>query len=359
MPIWQHVNRHDTRDSNASKTQVSMGLPVRIQSVCSTSAYFLCNVYVHILCTRSIKLTYNWRLHLYSLFYLSAPTGISITIPCTCFFIHALTYFAVCSSLCGKLRLPYTFIFCLVCFSLSSEHSRKLSSFCVLLHSLFFPCFLSSFISFIILFSFLPSYNLYFFLKYLILLTSYFLSVCPFLFTSFSFQSLLLYCTIESSIFVFISFSFVRSASFAFYFLLYLKCLFHSIFIALFLHSFLAHFSATISSRNKIKHIHKRTSVICIPRHCTYDTLAVRNVCCFVIHLHRMRWYEREGEHTTSFSWGAVQQNVSSIYCVDDSVCTCRPWQYTQPEHHPLTHLSTCILQLDVRNTRVYVLFRG
>jgi hypothetical protein len=109
------------------------------------SAYFLCNVHVHILCMRNTKLTYNRRLHSYFLFYLSCPTCISIAIPSTCFFIHAFTYFAVLSSLGGNLHLPSIFIFCIVCFSLSSEHSKNFVSFVLFLLPLFlassFPLF--------------------------------------------------------------------------------------------------------------------------------------------------------------------------------------------------------------------------
>lgn len=112
------------------------------------SAYFPCNVYAHVPCTRSIKLTYHRRLHLHILFYWSCPTGVSVIIPSTRFFIHVFTYFALSSSLGGKLRLPCTFMFCII-FSLYPQSTAESCHFVFSLYSIF-SSFLSSFISSII-----------------------------------------------------------------------------------------------------------------------------------------------------------------------------------------------------------------
>jgi hypothetical protein len=110
-----------------------------------------------------------------------------------------------------------------------------------------------------------------------------------------------------------------------FFFLLSLEFLFHFVFIALFLHCFSLIFLTQFFQETKLNPF-TRGHHLLVYRGIVLMTLSQPEyICCVVIHLHRMRWYETEGEHTTSFSWGAVQLNVSSIYCVSDSVCTCDP----------------------------------
>jgi hypothetical protein len=138
---------------------------------------------------------------------------------------------------------------------------------------LLFPSFLHYFLVLVFLqplFLFRVPYSSYFLLSFCMSFLTYF--VC----CSLSVSVTLLHNG-KLRLYFHLFFFFVRFASFVSYILLFPKCILHFGFINLFLHSSFAHFPATVFSRNKIKHIHG-TSVTCIPRHCTYDILAARNV---------------------------------------------------------------------------------